>query len=217
MRALPIISMPRFWIEQVNACITPRYKLLSSGTAPTPTTFVLDEAQTWIAEDLHFAEILDKAAEAKIGMLIAAHHMRQITNLHVRGSIYTNATLKFAARTSEDIYALCRSMGRTEQDFIQTLPQYEFAYFGPDMDTAIKVKFPLVEFDKMPRMSEQQYQELRAANRERYSYVRSAQNRPVPTTQTILPRQEITPVPQQTLSPEPSPPTGPITHAKDSW
>ena len=43
-----------------------------------PTTFIIDEAQTWISEDLHFAGILDKAAEARIGMLIAAHHMNQI-------------------------------------------------------------------------------------------------------------------------------------------
>jgi hypothetical protein len=132
----------KFWIEQVNACMGKRYNLPTQER--TPTTFIMDEAQTWV-----------------IG---------QITNVQVKGSIYTNTTLKFTAKTSEDIYALCRSMGQTEHEFISTLNRFEFAYFGADMDTAIKVKFPLVEFDKMPQMTKEQYDELRGANRLQYAY-----------------------------------------------
>ena len=40
------------------------------------------------------------------------------------------------------------------------------------MEKAIKVKVPLVEFDKYPRMTEEQYQEMRAENRRKYNYVR---------------------------------------------
>ncbi len=43
----------RFWIEQVASCITPRFKM--SFDERVPTTFILDEAQQFIAEDLHFA------------------------------------------------------------------------------------------------------------------------------------------------------------------
>ncbi len=159
----------RFWIEQVASCITPRFKIPYEKRIPTQ--FIIDEAQTWLSEDLHFAGILDKAAEARIGMLIALHHMGQIKDVQVRGSIYTNTATKFAARTSEDIHALCRSMN-CEPEFLSTLAQYEFGYFGPGMTKAIKVKFPLVEFDKMAQMTAPEYQAMRAANRKRYSYVR---------------------------------------------
>jgi hypothetical protein len=179
----------RFWIEQVASCITPRFKIPFAKRMPT--TFIIDEAQTWISEDMHFAGILDKAAEARIGMLIAAHHMNQIKDLQVRGSIYTNTAMKFAARTTEDINHLCGSMGLTEPDFVRTLPKYEFAYFGPDMNKAIKVKFPLKEFDKFPQMTEEQYQQMRAENRRKYNYVRgqpqAAPSEPVP--QKISPSQ----------------------------
>ena len=80
-----------------------------------------------------FAEILDTAREARIGMLIAAHHMAQITEPVVRDSIYTNTRLKFVARTSAALPALTQSMGTTDADLITTLNQYEFAFFGPNM------------------------------------------------------------------------------------
>jgi len=72
--------------------------------------------------------------------------MGQIKDDHVRNSLYTNTALKFVARTSADIHNLCRSMGTTEPDFVNTLPQYQFAFFGPSMESAVKVKLPLVEF-----------------------------------------------------------------------
>lgn len=173
----------RFWIEQVASCITPRFRIPFAKRMPT--TFIIDEAQTWISEDMHFAGILDKAAEARIGMLIAAHHMNQIKDIQVRGSIYTNTAMKFAARTTEDINHLCGSMGLTEPDYVRTLPKYEFAYFGPDMGKAIKVKFPLKEFDKYPQMSEEQYQQMRAENRRKYNYIRQPQ--PAPATNPAAP------------------------------
>ena len=157
----------RFFIEQVASCVTPRFKIPYAQRIPT--TFIIDEAQTWLSEDLHFASMLDKSAEARISMLIALHHMGQIKDVQVRGSIYTNTSTKFSARSSEDIHALCRSMN-CEPEFLSSIAQYEFGYFAPGMNRAIKVKFPLVEFSD--QMTESQYQEMRAANRRKYSYVR---------------------------------------------
>jgi hypothetical protein len=179
----------RFWIEQVSSCVALRFDLDFADR--TPTTFIIDEAQHWISDDLHFASILDTAAEARIGMLIACHHMGQIKDLTVRGSIYTNTALKFAAHTSEDIHALCRSMGTTTTDFIGTLAQYEFAFFGPGSDRAMRTKLPLVEFDKMPRMTDDQYREMRANNRKRYHYVR--QQQPAPSAPNAPPKPPQTP------------------------
>ena len=142
--AAPLYS--RFWVEEVSRTIQHRLALPFSHRMPS--TFIIDEAQNFIANDLHFAEILDMAREARIGMLIAAHHMGQITNDHVRNSLYTNTALKFVARTSADIFNLCRSMGETEPSFLNTLPQYHFGFFGPNMRSATEVKLPLVEFTR---------------------------------------------------------------------
>jgi hypothetical protein len=132
----------RFWIEEIARTIQPRIALQGRQL---PTTFIIDEAQEFIAEDLHFARILDTAREARIGMFIAAHHMGQIDSDHVKNSLY-NCQLKFVAKTNADIHNLCRSMGRTEPDFLGTTPQYQFAFFGPNMDEAVRAKLPLVEF-----------------------------------------------------------------------
>jgi len=196
----------RFWIEQVESCIAKRFAIPFEKRIPT--TFILDEAQTWISDDLHFASILDKAAEARIGMLIALHHMEQIKDTQVRGSIYTNTLLKFTAKTNSDINALCRSMGKTEPSFITTLPQYEFAYFGPGMESAIKVKFPLKDFNTFPQMTEQQYQITRERNRKKYTYVRQTTpqaRHPPPVDMAALERAIAKPVP--TPAPPPQPPS----------
>jgi hypothetical protein len=162
----------RFWIEQVCKTIYPRLDLLKHGRVK-PTLFIIDEAQTYVKEDLRLAEILDTAAEAKIGMFMAVHHMGQITEPRVRDSMYTNCILKFAARTSADIHNLSRSMG--DVDFLGTLKRYEFAYFGPNLEKSIKVKFPLVEFNHMPKMANEQYYELRRMSRDRYGYTPEAE------------------------------------------
>lgn len=133
----------RFWIEEVSRTIRARFDLPEQ--LRVPTTFIIDEAQEYIAEDLHFARILDTAREARIGMFIAAHHMDQIKSPHVRSSLY-NCVLKFVARTNADIHNLCRSMGTTETDFLTTVPQYQFAFHQPNMNSAKLVKLPLIEF-----------------------------------------------------------------------
>jgi len=37
-------------------------------------------------------------------------------------------------------------MGTTEPAFLNTLPQYHFGFFGPNMRSAVQVKLPLTEF-----------------------------------------------------------------------
>jgi hypothetical protein len=158
----------RYWIEDVRKCIYPR--LAAPDYMRTPTIVIIDEAQDYVSQDRALAGILDKAAEAKIGMLFAIHHLGQIEDTRVRNSILTNTALKFAAKTSAEIHDLMRSMGSTDAEFINTLRQYEFAFFGPNMTHAQRVKFPLMDFTKLPKMSDEQYAEMRRRNREQYGY-----------------------------------------------
>jgi len=132
----------RFWIEEIARTIKPRIAMLGRQL---PTTLIIDEAPTFVAEDRHFAEILDTAREARLGIFIAAQHMAQIRDPHVTNSLY-NCALKFVARTNADIHNLCRSMGTTEPDFLGTVPQYHFAFHSPALQSAVLVKLPLVEF-----------------------------------------------------------------------
>jgi hypothetical protein len=90
---------------------------------------------------------------------------------------------------------------QTDPEFLSTLNRFEFAYYGPDMDKAIKVKFPLVEFDKMPQMTEAQYDEMRAENRRKYAYVRPV----TPQTPTTLQAPPTTPAPLAPLQPSAEP------------
>ena len=134
----------RFWLAQVFKASLRRYTLLRQHVPLIPTYFIIDEAQVFIKEDQRLRSILGQARQSEIGMMFAMHHMGDIEDQQIRDSIYTNTTLKFIAHTSADIHNLCRNMGKTEPDFITTLNQYEFAYFGPNMEKAIKVKLPLV-------------------------------------------------------------------------
>jgi hypothetical protein len=160
----------RFWIAQIYKAALRRLALLRQGGTLIPCAFIIDEAQEFIGTDQRLASILGQARQALIGTMFAMHHMGDIDDQGIRDSIYTNTALKFVAQTSADIHNLCRSMGNTKPEFIGALNEFEFAHSSPTIRTAIKVKFPLVEFDKMPQMSRMQYEALRAANRLRYSY-----------------------------------------------
>ena len=96
----------------------------------------------------------------------------------MKGSIFTNTTLKFAANTSEDIHTLCRQMGNCDSSFIAGLPRFLFAYYGPNMEKPLKVRFPHTAFDRMPRMSDAEYAELRDMSRKNYGYSQVQENAP---------------------------------------
>jgi hypothetical protein len=161
----------RVWIEEVCRCMWPRFAMLERGERITPTTFIIDEAQRYIKDDEHVAEILDTAAEAKISLINAVHHMGQITNDEVRHSLYTNSSIKLSANTTADVHNLARSMGKTDHKMIEGLPRYHFAFYQRGMSQAEVVKFPLTDFKKMDRISATQAQEMIKDNRVKYSYV----------------------------------------------
>ena len=81
-------------------------------------------------------------------MFIAMHDLSDITNAQVRGNILTNIAIKFVAKTSSFIHDLCRSLGNCESELLTTLNDYEFAFFGPNMQQATVVKLPLVTFPR---------------------------------------------------------------------
>ena len=146
---------------------TPRY----ATERRTPTTVIIDEAQDYIAEDRHIAALLAEAAEARIGMMFGMHYLGQLTDTFVKDAVSTNTRIKFAANASTDVPTLARAM-HTDADFLSGLPLFTFAYHGPGVEAAIRVKFPLVDFSTMPKMilAHMADDALRARNSLRYSY-----------------------------------------------
>jgi hypothetical protein len=140
-----------------------------AGLPLTPTGFFIDEGGAFLEQDSALVDILSRAAEAKISVTLGIQDMSDLPDTQLRNAVFTNCAYKFAAHTNGEIHELARSMA-TVPDFIHSLGKHEFAYIGPDMESAGKLKFPLVEFDTMPRMSDAQYAELRQRNRERYGY-----------------------------------------------
>ncbi len=137
------------WIEQIDRVIEARLALPEDQR--TPTFVIIDEAQIFIAQDVHFADILDRAREARISMFIACQHMEQIRDPHVRASLY-NSALKFIAKTNGDVHNLSRSMaGDIDANRFRTIPRHHFLFCSPDTDQAELVKFPLVTFPKPRR------------------------------------------------------------------
>ena len=104
-------------------------------------------------------------------MLFAMQDLNvDITDSRIRNAILSNTSLKFVAKTTGEIHDLCRNLGAVEPEFIYRLKQYEFAYFGPNLDSAIKVKFPKMDFAEMPQMSDGQYAQMRRQIAEKYGY-----------------------------------------------
>lgn len=159
----------KFWIEEIARCIQVR---ATSPNERKETFLIIDEAQQFIGENLHFVDILNRARGMRIGAFVAFQDMSAILDDQVRGALLTNTALKLTSRTISHITTLAKSMGKTAQEFITTLPEHQFAFFKSGMIEAIKVKFPEVNFHTLPRMTPAQYSDMLHQNRRRYSVPR---------------------------------------------
>jgi hypothetical protein len=133
----------RIWIEQIDRVIDSRFELPEHERVPT--FVIIDEAQIFISRDEHFADIIDRAREAKIGMLIACQHMNQIQDPHVKTSLY-NCAIKLVSRTNGDVHDFARAMGGIETKRFGSIPRYHFLFYTPDMTEPDLIKFPVVTF-----------------------------------------------------------------------
>lgn len=184
----------KFWIEEIARCVQLR---TTRPNERKDTFLIIDEAQQFIGENLHFADILNRARGMRIAAFVAFQDLSFIIDERVRGALITNTSLKISSSTNSDITALARSMGHTEAKFITSLPEHQFAFFAPGMTEATRVKFPLIEFDRLPQMTAEQYATLRAQNRNRYTAPQRPTS-PEPTTPEV-------PKPNPTPKPLPKP------------
>lgn len=141
----------KIWIEQIDRIIDARYALDEEDR--TPTYVIIDEAQIFIGDNdsAHFADILDRAREARIGMFVACQHMGQIENSATRLSLY-NSAIKFVARTNGDPVGLARAFaGELDANSFKSIPKYHFLFADSNMPQPELIKLPLVTFPKWRR------------------------------------------------------------------
>lgn len=134
------------WLEQIDRIIDIR--LAMPEERRMPTFIIIDEAQIFIGstQNDHFADILDRAREAKIGMFVAVQHMGQIKSEHIRSSLY-NSALKFVSRTNGDVHNLARAMGGDiEAKRFGSIPRYHFLFQSPDATEPELIRLPITTF-----------------------------------------------------------------------
>jgi hypothetical protein len=173
----------QFWIEEIAGTIGRRLNRLKQRKHVTPTTLFIDEAQEYIGDSAHFARILNKAREARLSAFVALHNLAQDIEPGIMQALVQQTTVKFVARTYDHLALLCKSMGKTQSELLEDLPDYTFAYFNRGMGMAEPVQMPLVEFTAMPQISDTQEDELRLCAKPQTEKRTSEKQKPVPPAQ----------------------------------
>ncbi len=134
-----------------------------------PTFFYIDECQDYIRSDEMLPVILAQARALNLGMVLAHQNLSQISS-DVQGALISNTSIKYASHVTEGVSSLAQAM-RTDSRFIVEQPKYGFAaYFRDVTNQAISIKVPETDFEKHPRMSEEDHRSMIENMREAYCY-----------------------------------------------
>lgn len=157
----------RFFIALIAQAAAERATLPENQRLPT---FVyIDECQDYIASDSNFTVILEQARKQKVGLIVAHQYLTQLSQ-GILDSLHANTSIKFAGGVSDrDAHALARNM-RTTPDFIEAQTKLSFAAYVRNLTAnAVSLKIPLLELEKMERMSPNEAAKLRDLIRAQYA------------------------------------------------
>lgn len=134
-----------------------------------PTFLYLDEAQDIIHRDEKLPVILDQARKLNLGICVAHQRLSQM-NPEVLSALMGNTAIKFASNLDDHGAGMMAKNMRTTTDFITKQPKHHFAaYVRGVTDSAVSLKIPFVDFSRLPKMSEQDYQRTLAENRRKFT------------------------------------------------
>ena len=173
----------KIWIEQIDRIIDQRFDIPEEDR--TETFVIIDEAQIFIGDphSEHFADILDRAREAKISMFVACQHMDQIKSAHVRASLY-NSALKFIAKTNADLHDLSRSMvGEVDANTFRNIPLHHFLFCSPDSEDSELIKVPEIKYPRW-KWEDVRYFHKRAAPQPEKATYTPPPTQPLPQEET---------------------------------
>ena len=136
----------------------------------TPTLVYVDEAQEYFDDTTE--TILNQARKYRVGLTLAHQTLDQLSP-RLRSIIHSNTSLKCAGGVSaKDARSLADEL-HTSSDFIEGMRRQggrtEFAIWLKNMtEHAIRLSVPLGFLERQPILSEEDYANLQAANRDRY-------------------------------------------------
>ncbi len=138
-----------------------------------PAYVYIDEANDYFKDgDQNVSLILEQARKYKISMTLAHQYLDQLDN-KLKASFAANTSIKIAGGLSDkDARVLANDM-RTSPDTItamRKLPDHaEFAIFVKNVtDGAMRLRVPFGQMEALPKMSNEQFDSLRALQRQRY-------------------------------------------------
>jgi hypothetical protein len=138
-----------------------------------PCFVYIDECQDFIKRDPKIPSILDQARKLNVGLVLAHQRLQQLQPA-VLDALYGATAIKFASMVSDSAaHELARDM-RTKPQFILDQPPYHFAaYVRGYTGSAVSIKIPAMDMNRMPRMSAQEQAAVRQDIRDRYSISRN--------------------------------------------
>lgn len=136
----------------------------------TPTFVYVDEAQEYFDDSIE--TILNQARKYRVGLTLAHQTLDQLSP-RLRSAIHSNTSLKCVGGVSaKDARALADEL-HTTADFIETMrrrkDRTEFAvWLKQRTPRALRMTVPLGHLERQPILTEEAYEALLTANRERY-------------------------------------------------
>ena len=161
-----------------------------------PAFLFVDEAADYF--DNNIDDLLTETRKYKLGCCFAHQYLEQCTP-SLKASLAANTAIKLAAGVStSDARSLAPDM-RTTQDFILAQPKLHFAcHIRNVTPQAVSIPIEYGRLEKEPRLSDDEYEDMRERNREEVSLGPSQPEPPPPAPEPPPPE----------AAPEP-PPTSP--------
>jgi hypothetical protein len=174
----------RFFIAFILAAAQQR-----AGRRPQdklPCYVYIDECQNVVRRDEKIPTILDECRSQKIGLILAHQRTKQLEEKVL--DAVANCAIRYANSDDEAKYLADKL--RATPEFLRSLPRGTFAAFVRDLTpTALALKIPYTDMDKLPKMTPAEQQAIRDSMRARYS-IDGRQRPPATSPPTVPPASE---------------------------
>jgi hypothetical protein len=132
-----------------------------------PTFVYVDECADYL--DQNVSVILEQARKFNVGMILAHQYVGQLS-AKLQESFAANTSIKFAGGVSDRDARQLASLLRSTPDFIERQTKGHFAASVRNLTTsAVSLTVPFGHLEAMPRMTEEEFGQVRSEMRERYA------------------------------------------------
>src|SRR5665213_747308 len=135
--------------------------------ARLPTFVYIDEVGDYWDENV--SRILEQARKFNVGMVLAAQFIGQASQ-KLQESFSANTSSKFAGGVSDKDARALSHMMRCTPEFIDGQPKGHFAAHVRNLtSSAVSLRIPFGHMEAMPRMTQSEFERVRAKIREQYA------------------------------------------------